>query len=121
MQTGHINQNIDIYENDNVSDGYTGVSQAIKETPYWSTWAEIKPLRSSRNLEANQTELKPVYNFKVRYRNDKNLLDNMVVKWRGTFFIIQGYIPDVVYQEYMSFDAIPFNIGDLVAGTEETT
>lgn len=117
MVTGLINQRIEIYANDNQRDGYAGVTQSIQAEPYWSTNAEVFQLRSSRSLEANQTELKPMLRFKVRYRNDKNLLDDMVVKWRGTFFIIQNYIPDVVYKQYIQFDATAFNIGDLVSGT----
>lgn len=118
MVTGLINQRIEIYENANQLDGHAGVVQNINPTPYWTTSAEVTQLRSSRSLEANQTELKPVFNFKVRYRDDKNILDDMLVKWRGTYFVIQGYVPGVVYKERVSFDATAFKIGDLVAGTK---
>lgn len=114
METGKINQRIRIFENNNQPDGYGGYIQDINDVPYWDTNAQIKFLSSSRNLEANQTQLKPVVNFKVRYRNDKFLKDNMLVKWRGAYFVIQGYIPQVVYQEYISFDAIEYQQNDIV-------
>lgn len=119
METGKINQRIQIFENNNQPDGYGGVTQDINDVPYWDTNAQIKFLSSSRNLEANQTQLKPVVNFKVRYRNDKFLKDNMLVKWRGAYFIIQGYIPQVVYQEYISFDAIEYQQNDIVTNRND--
>ena len=116
MDTGYMNQRIEIFANANTNDGYGGSIPNIE--PYWSTNAEVRQLSSSRNLEANQDELKPVWKFRVRYRNDKNLLDDMIVKWRGSNFIIQGYSPDVVYKEYMEFKAIPFRLEDLVQGSQ---
>lgn len=121
MNTGFINQRIEIFSNNNSSDGYGGSIPGLSADPYWSTNAEVKQLSSSRTLEANQDELMPVFVFRIRYRDDKNIIDDMIVKWRGSDFVIQGYKPDVVYKEYVEFRAKPFRIGDLVQGSQSTT
>lgn len=119
LVSGFINQRIEIYSASNIPNEYGGVDPG--NTLYWATNAKVKQLRSSRTLEANQSPLLAVFSFEVRYRNDKEIQNNMLLKWRGSFFIIQGYIPDVVYQTYVKFDAIAKNSGALVSGTQETT
>ncbi len=112
MITSLINQRIQIYSDSTIIDDYGGVDP--NNTIYWDTNAEVKQLRSSRTLEANQAPLKQVFSFKVRYRRDKNIQNDMLLKWRENWFIIQGYMPDVVYNDYVKFDAVATNQGDLV-------
>lgn len=115
MITGLINQKIEIYANSSSPDGYGGTNPS--NTLYWATNAEVKQLRSTRTQEANQSPLLAVFSFTVRYRNDKEIQNDMLLKWRGSWFIVQGYTPDVVYQEYVKFDAIASNSGALVHGS----
>lgn len=115
MITGLLNQRIEIYSNDSTPDGYGGSTPAT--LLYWSTSASVKQLRSSRNQEANQDPLKMVFSFMVRYRTDKDIRNDMLLKWRNNWFSIQGYTPDVVNREYVKFDAVERNMASLVAGS----
>lgn len=107
-----LNQRIEIYSNAVTRNTYSGTDPG--NTLYWSTNAEVKQLRSSRTQEANQSRMKQVFSFKVRYRRDRNIANDMLLYWRGTWFIIQGYMPDVVYNDYVTFDAVANNTGSLV-------
>lgn len=110
--SGLLNQRIEIYTN-TVTRRPEGGTEPNNEL-YWSTNAEVKQLRSSRTQEANQSPMKQVFSFKVRYRRDKNIQSDMLLYWRGSWFIIQGYMPDVVYNDWVKFDAVAHNSGNLV-------
>lgn len=112
VTTGFLNQKVLIYQNDPIPNMYGGTDP--NNTVYWETFAEITQLQSNRGLEANQAQLKMVFSFKIRYRRDKNIQNDMLLYWRGCWFTIQGYMPDVVYNEYVIFDANQMNTGDLV-------
>lgn len=112
MISGYLNQRIEIYSNDILRNAYGGTEP--NNELYWATTAEVKQLRSSRTQEANQSPMSQVFSFKVRYRRDKNIQNDMLLYWRGCWFIIQGYVPDVVYNKYVKFDAVASNTGDLV-------
>lgn len=112
MTTGRLTQKIQIMARANISDGYAGYTP--NNVLYWETFADVKALRSSRTLEANQSPLKQSYSFTIRYRKDKNLENDMLVVWRGDYYVITGYTPDVVYQEYVKFDALATSSGDIV-------
>lgn len=117
--TGELNQLIEIYKQTNVNNEYGGGTDTNEL--YWSTNAKVKILRSSRTLEANQDNLRMIVNFEVRARVDKEIYNDMLVKWREQWFVIQNYNPDVVYKRFISFDGAVMNSGDIMAGTEETT
>ena len=119
MNPGQLNQKIEIYANGSVQDGYAGTTEG--QVLHWSTNASVKQLRSSRTQEANQSPLKQVFSFTVRYRVDKEIANDMLLKWRDNWFIIQGYSPDVVDRVYVKFDAIENNMDNIVEGTPETT
>jgi len=102
--SGLLNQRIEIFKYEDVSDGAGGVTP--QEVLYWSTSAEITQLKASRNLEANQERLKPVVKFKVRYRDDKFVIEDMIIKWRGEVFRVNQATPDYVYKEYLEILAI---------------
>lgn len=104
VSSGLLNQKIEIFKYNDVDNGSAGVEPV--EVLYWSTSAEIIQLRSSRNLEANQERLKPVVKFKVRYRNDKFVIEDMIIKWRGEVFRVNQAEPDFVYKEYLIITAI---------------
>lgn len=117
--TGEYNQKIEIYSQSTTSNQFGG-GTAVNNL-YWSTNAKTFILESSRTLEANQQNLRMVVEFEVRARVDKEIYDDMLVKWRGQWFVIQGYKPDVVYKKSVKFRAIVMNSGDLMSGTNETT
>lgn len=112
MISGLINQRIEIYSNSVNRNSWGGTDPG--NTLYWSTNAEVKQLQSRRESEANQSPMKMVFSFKVRYRRDKNIQNDMLLYWRGSWFIIQGYTPDLIYNDYVKFDAVASNTGDLV-------
>ena len=112
ITTGFLNQRVKIYQNDPIANPYGGLDP--NNTLYWDTYAEVEQLTSSRNLEANQALLLMVFRFKIRYRTDKNIQNDMLLYWRGSWFTIQGYTPDVVYREYVIFDARQQNLGNMV-------
>lgn len=94
---GLLNQKIEIISFEDIDDGAAG-SIPVPEV-YWSTTAEVKQLKSSRQLQANQETLKPSFSFTVRYRDDKFLNVDMQVKWRNHLFAIQSAEPDFVYRD----------------------
>ena len=114
MITSDLTQRIEIYSNSQVPNAYGGTDP--NNTLYWSTFAHVKQLRSSRTQEANQSPLKQVFSFSVRYRNDRNIENDMLLKWRKSWYIIQGYVPDVVYREYVKFDAVTISDVNIVTG-----
>lgn len=112
IDTGDLTQKIAIYENNQIPDGYGGTIP--NDTVYWSTFAKVEQLRSSRTQEANQSPMKQVFSFTVRYRNDKQIQNDMLLLWRGQYYIISGYVPDVIFQKYVKFDATVWNQGVIV-------
>jgi head-tail adaptor len=112
MISGLLNQRIEIYTNTITrrADGGTEPNNEL----YWATNAKVKQLRSSRNQEANQVQMSQIFSFEIRYRRDKNIQNDMLLYWRGTWLIIQGYMPDVVYNDWVKFDAVANNTGNLV-------
>lgn len=96
MIAGLINQKIDIIKFQDTDDG-AGGSYPV-EVSYWGTYAKVTPIKASRNLQANQEELKPAFMFEVRFRDDKFLNVDMQVKWRGQYFTIQSAEPDFIYK-----------------------
>lgn len=97
MQSGLINQKIEIYSFVDTDDGLGG-SYPV-ETLYWNTSAEVKVMKSARNLQANQEQLKPAMMFTVRFRDDKFVTVDMQIKYRGEYFTIQSAEPDYVYKD----------------------
>lgn len=101
---GDLKDTIRINDKIQAPDGYGGVI----ETPvlYWETYAEVRPLRSSNRLEANQETLKQVYRITCRYRPDKQVAKDMSVTWRGREFKILTLLSDLTEKEWVTFDII---------------
>lgn len=112
IETADLSQKIAIYENKQIKDGYGGTIP--NNQLYWATFAKVEQLRSSRTQEANQSPMKQVFSFTVRYRNDKQIENDMLLLWRGQYYIISGYVPDVIFQKYVKFDATVWNEGVIV-------
>lgn len=112
IATSDLSQKITIYENAQLPDGFGGTIP--NNAVYWSTFAKVEQLRSSRTQEANQSPMKQVFTFTVRYRNDKQIENDMLLLWRRQYYIVQGYVPDVIFQKYVKFDAVVWNEGIIV-------
>lgn len=115
IATGLLDQKIEIYRNDSQPDNYGGSTPG--QALYWSTNAKVKQLRTRRTTEANQSPLLQVFSFEIRYRTDRDIRNDDMIKWRNNFFTIVGYVPDVVNREYVKFDAVERNMASLVAGS----
>lgn len=119
MITGSIRQKIEIYEPIRVKDGYGGNFDG--QIVYWSTNAEVDQRSSNRldgdtSMSSRQRKLDPIYRFRIHYRNDKEITNDMIIKWRNNWFIIVGYTPDVVSQDFVEFMAVSYEIKNIVTG-----
>lgn len=101
-KSADLTDEIEIYSQTIQDDGYGGGISV--RTLYWSTYAEVRPLKPSHFLQANQEELFNVYRVTIRYRSDKTLLKDMQVVWKGKQFVILPLQPDLTYYEYVTFD-----------------
>lgn len=101
-KSADLTDEIKIYSQTIQDDGYGGGISV--RSLYWSTYAEVKPLKPSHFLQANQEELFNVYRVSIRYRSDKTLLKDMQVVWKGMQFVILPLQPDLTYYEYVTFD-----------------
>ena len=113
--TGELNQLIVICNKVTGVNEYGGGTDTFPE--YWTTYAKVEPLKSSRTLEANQAQLKMVARFTVRARNDKEIYNDMIVKWRKQTLIIQNYVPDPTYKEFITFDGAIANVQNIMQST----
>lgn len=101
-KSADLTDEIKIYSQIIQDDGYGGGISV--RSLYWSTYAEVRPLKPSHFLQANQEELFNVYRVTIRYRDDKELLKDMQVVWKGKQFVILPLQPDLTYYEYVTFD-----------------
>lgn len=97
-----LSDQIKIYDHVLTPDGYGGTTQ--EDVLYWTTYADIRPLKSSNRLEANQQDLIQVYRVTIRYRNDKEIKKSMTVEWKDKIFVNPTVIEDLSYGEYVTFD-----------------
>lgn len=115
MNTGQLNQKIAVFTEVYSKDGYGGTIPNL--ISYWETSANVKPYQAFRGFEANQVKLASVLRCTVRYRRDKTLKDSMLVKYRGSWFIIQNFTPDLVKQDFVTFDMAVYDSSNLIVGT----
>jgi len=104
INSGQLNQRIEIYASEDQDNGSGGTNPM--SILYWSTNAQVLPLKSNRSLQANQELLKDGFKFTIRDRNDKTIHPYMQIKYRGSWLTIQSAIPDYVYREFMVVTAI---------------
>lgn len=112
ITSGWVNQHIDILGADNIPNEYGGSDP--NTSVYWSTYAKVRQVKAFRGSSGGVSEVVFAYEFTIRYRDDKNLQNDMILKWRNVYFTIFDYNPDVVYQDYVVFKAIQNNQGNLV-------
>lgn len=110
--TGYQNQRIEIMNSQNTKLPAGGSDP--NNTVYWETNAHITRNRDFRTSEGHVTDIELSYRVSVRYRNDKNINNNMLLKWRGIYWVIYGYNPDVIYQDYVVFNITQNNLAKLV-------
>ena len=106
--SGLLNQKIEIYKFEDTDDG-AGGSYPVKVL-YWATSACVIQLKAGRNLQASQERLNPVFKFEVRYRNDKFVIADMQILWRGVYYTINQAEPDFVYKEKLIITAIALDL-----------
>jgi len=97
INSGELNQKIEIFINADVDDGAGGTIPGIEL--YWATNAKVDVLKSVRTQQANQETLKPAVSFTVRNRDDKFLVEDMILHWRGQDFAISSADPDYTYKQ----------------------
>lgn len=102
--SGLINQRVRLATYSNEDDGAGG--NTYTEAIFWETSATVIQLKANRTLESNQEKLKPVFKFEVRFRDDKVIIEDMIVKWRGKDFKIISVEPDFVFKQRITFTAI---------------
>ena len=95
---------IQLFKADEVPDGYGGFIPG--ETLYWEPYAEVMPLKAKRDLEANQAVLKGGYIFKVRYRPDKEVTTDLILKYRGEGLVIHGAVNEKDEDKYWLITAL---------------
>lgn len=102
--SGLQNQIVRLATYSNEDDGAGG--NTYVEVIFWETTAKVIQLKANRTLESNQEKLKPVFKFEVRFRNDKVIIEDMIVKWRGQGFKIISVEPDFVFKQKIVFTAV---------------
>lgn len=103
LNSGELNQRIQIFANADTLNEYGEPVPGLEL--YWDTSAKVQPVRSARNLQANQEVLKPVYSFTIRNREDKFIVADMVLEWRGEQLVIMSAEVDYSYKEYLTIIA----------------
>jgi len=104
INSGDLNQKIEIFKVEYVKDGFGGTSPV--NISYWATFAKVDLARASRSLQALQEVLKPAINVVIRNRTDKFIEAGMLLEWRGELFTITQAEPDFVYKEFITIIAI---------------
>lgn len=117
LNSGELNQRIQIFANADTLNEYGEPVPGLEL--YWDTSAKVQPVRSARNLQANQEVLKPVYSFTVRNRRDKHISADDVVRWKGDDGVVLSVEVDMVYFEYLTilckFERIPGSVETVFA------
>ena len=105
IKSGDLNQSIAIFSfNNNIDDG-AGGSQPSRVL-YWSTSAMVRQLSSYELTQLGITDLRDVFEFTVRYRTDKTILNNMILNYRGMDMEIYSAKLDYVSKEYVMIKAV---------------
>lgn len=102
--SGLINQKIEIYSDQDTPNSSGGVNP--NSALYWATTAETKPVTVRRQDQMGVTIFEAAMQFTVRDRIDKNVLENMLLKYRGVFYTIVSSVPDYVYNEFLVIKAV---------------
>lgn len=106
--SGLLNQKIEIYRFEDIDDGAGGsIAQRVL---YWATSANVMQLKAGRNLQANQERLNPVFTFEVRYRDDRFVIADMDILWRGVYYRISQAEPDFVYKQNIIITAVALDL-----------
>lgn len=59
---------------------------------YWDTYAQVTTIKNQRNAQAYQADLEEPKEFRIRYRPDKNVTKNMLIKHNDMMYTIQSNI-----------------------------
>jgi len=98
--TGRLNQNIRFVRFEDTDDG-AGGSYPVEST-YWETSAEVKEIKAVKDLMALQEVLKSMISITVRYRDDKSIISDMQLYWRGQLFTVVRVEVDYIYKRFIT-------------------
>ena len=95
MITSQLNQRISFYRLVNTSDG-AGGSYPLPVIYWADTYASVKDKAQKRTNEAGNLILENGIEFTLRFRGDKTVLVNDILKYRRQSFIIRSVELDYV-------------------------
>lgn len=101
VRTGKLRERVDIYQ---VIDTSTGFGGTVPENVlYWQTYANVRPLQSSKSLLANQEQVNNGFYITIRYRKDKVVNKNLRMLYRGKWLNLTSLDNDDILKEYVVF------------------
>ena len=101
VRTGKLKERVNIYElTDGVDEYGSTITQRVL---YWETWADVKPIRGRKYLEAQQEVMKDSFKITVRYRADKNPNKRLQMDYRGKVLNLTSIINDEVDKLYVEW------------------
>jgi SPP1 family predicted phage head-tail adaptor len=105
MITGKLNQRISFYRLQNVQDDAGG--NYPEPVIYWeNTYAHVKDKTSRRSTQAGEIVLEDGLEFTLRFRTDKTVLPDDILKYRRKAYIVRSVFPDDVYKNYLKVFAV---------------
>ena len=102
--SGKLNQKVTIHSFANGDDEYGGSIPV--QSIYWETFANVVPMSSYELTQTGKTDLKGGFKFTLRYRTDKTVTTDMLLKYRGEYMEIISALQDYVTKETVLIKAI---------------
>lgn len=105
MITGKLNQRISFYRMQNVSDGAGG--NYPEPVIYWeNTYANVLDKSSRRQTQSGDLVLEDGLEFTLRFREDKTVQVDDIIKYRRKAYIVRSVFPDDVYKVHLKVFAV---------------
>lgn len=101
VRTGKLDQRVDIYTDGDIETPYGGT--IIGDVLYWSTWADVEPLSSSKTLLGNKEVLSNGYVVTVRYRADKDINRSLKIVYKDRWLHLTSLTDDLKGKQYVQF------------------
>ncbi len=101
MITSELNQRISFYAMQNISDGAGG--SYANPVLYWeNTYAKVEKFKLRINFQKSTQQgdsyIEDALRFTVRYRADKEVLVNHIIKYRRKQYIVQSVAADDTFK-----------------------
>lgn len=101
VRTGLLKERVDIYTDGDIETPFGGTITG--DVLYWSTWANVDPLSSSKTLLGNKETLSNGYIVTVRYRADKDVNRALKIQYRGRWLHLTSLTNDLKDKQYVQF------------------